>query len=406
MKRKIINDPVFGFINIPNKFILEIIQHPYLERLSKIKQLGLAVVVYPGATHTRLLHSLGAMHLMGEAIAQLRQKGQEITKEEEDAARACMLLHDIGHGPFSHTLEHSIVKDVSHETISLQMMKKINEEMGGKLQLTLDIFTDKYEKHFLHQLVSGQLDMDRLDYLSRDSFFCGVSEGIIGASRIIKMLDVKDDKLVVEEKGIYSIEKFLVARRLMYWQVYLHKTSVAADKMLMNILKRAKELSGQGVELFTTPSFNFFLKNNITAKDFEQSDEVLNRFAQLDDNDILSAVKVWGNHSDKVLSILSRNFVNRQLFKTKIIEDEQQEKELKDRYLRKVMSKWNLSKSEADYFVSEDTVFTDTYSPDDETIDILYKNNSVRDISDASDMLNIHVLTKKVKKHYLFYSKV
>ncbi len=405
MKRKIINDPVFGFIDIPNKFILEIIQHPYFQRLNKIKQLGLTVVVYPGATHTRLLHSLGAMHLMGEAIVQLRQKGQDISQEEEDAARTCMLLHDIGHGPFSHTLEHSIIKDVSHENISLQMMKKINEEMSGKLQLTLDIFTDKYEKHFLHQLVSGQLDMDRLDYLSRDSFFCGVSEGIIGASRIIKMLDVKDDKLVVEAKGIYSVEKFLVARRLMYWQVYLHKTSVAADKMLINILKRAKELSEQGENLFATPSLSFFLKNNITIEDFERSDEVLNQFSQLDDNDILSAIKVWGSHSDKVLSMLSSHFVNRQLFKTKVLENVDKEV-IRDELIQNIMGKLNLSEKEASYFVGEDTVFTDTYSPNDETIDILDKDNSVRDISVASDMLNIEVLTKKVEKHYLFYSQI
>ncbi len=406
MKRKIINDPVFGFINISNDFILEIIQHPYFQRLNKIKQLGLAVVVYSGATHTRLLHSLGAMHLMGEAIAQLRQKGQKITYEEEQAAKACMLLHDIGHGPFSHTLENSIIKDVSHEDISLQMMKKINEEMNGRLQLTLDIFTDKYEKHFLHQLVSGQLDMDRLDYLSRDSFFCGVSEGIIGASRIIKMLDVKDDKLVVEEKGIYSIEKFLVARRLMYWQVYLHKTSVAADKMLMNILKRAKELSVQGEELFATPALNFFLKNNIVIQDFEKSDEVLEQFSALDDNDILSAIKVWAKHSDNVLSTLSRFFVNRQLFKTKILDNIDKEQEIKSKMLQNIMNKLDLTEKEAHYFVGENTVFTDTYSRDDETIDILYKDNSVRDISDASDMLNIDVLTKKIEKHYLFYSQI
>ncbi len=405
-RKKIINDPVFGFINIPNEFIFDIIQHPYFQRLNKIKQLGLAMFVFPGATHTRLLHSLGAMHLMGEAIIQLRQKGHIITREEENAARACMLLHDIGHGPFSHGLEHSIIKDVSHEKISLRMMRKMNREMNGQLDLAIAIFTNKYEKHFLHQLVSSQLDVDRLDYLSRDSFFCGVSEGVIGASRIIKMLNVRNDKLVVEAKGIYSIEKFLVARRFMYWQVYLHKTSVGTDKMLTNILKRAKELATTGTEIFATPALYFFLKNNISTKDFEESDEVLNRFSQLDDNDILSAIKVWTNHSDKVLSILSQKFVNRQLFKTIIIETKGEEKQLKEKLIENIMTKLQLSREEANYFVGEETVFTDTYSSTGETIDILYKDDSIQDISVASDMLNIQILTKKVKKHYLIYSKI
>ncbi len=406
MKRKIINDPVFGFIDIPNRFILDIINHSYFQRLANIKQLGLTSFVYPGATHTRMLHSLGAMHLMGEAIAHLRQKGQHITQEEENAVRACMLLHDIGHGPFSHTLEHSLVSGISHENISFKMMQKMNSEMNGELDLAIKIFTNQYEKHFLHQLVSSQLDMDRLDYLSRDSFFCGVSEGVIGASRIIKMLNLKDDKLVVEEKGVYSIEKFLVARRLMYWQVYLHKTGVSADKMLMNILKRAKELSVNGENLFGTEALQYFLKNDIANKDFEQSDKVLNYFAELDDNDILSAIKVWSKHSDKVLSILSHSFINRKLFKVTLLENEEETVILKEKRLNKIIKKLQLTEKEAHYFVDEEMVSTDTYNRDDETIDILMKNGKIKDISEASDMLNIDVLTKRVKKNYLFYYKV
>ncbi len=406
MKRKIINDPVFGFINIPNDFLYDIIQHRYFQRLHRIKQLGLSSFVYPGAQHTRMLHSLGAMHLMGEAISQLRLTGQEITYEEEDAARACMLLHDIGHGPFSHTLEHTIVHGISHEQLSLWMMERMNEEMGGKLNLAIRIFTNQYEKHFLHQLVSSQLDMDRLDYLSRDSFFCGVSEGIIGSQRIIKMLNLHNDRLVVEEKGIYSIEKFLVARRLMYWQVYLHKTSVASEKMLTNILTRAKELASEGEELFAPPSLKFFLYNKLTKSDFESSSEPLDKFAELDDADILSAVKVWSNYPDKVLFTLCHNFTNRKLFKVIMLKNKEEGEELRTSYLEKYRAKFGLNEHEASYFISEEIVSTDTYSPEDETIDILYKDGTVKDIAEASDMLNIQVLTKKVEKHYLCYFKI
>ena len=368
--------------------------------------MGLSSFVYPGAQHTRMLHSLGAMHLMGEAIAQLRLTGQTITFAEEDAARACMLLHDIGHGPFSHTLEHTIVHGISHEQISLWMMERMNEEMDGRLDSAIRIFTNRYEKHFLHQLVSSQLDMDRLDYLSRDSFFCGVSEGIIGSQRIIKMLNLHNDRLVVEEKGIYSIEKFLVARRLMYWQVYLHKTSVAAEKMLTNILMRAKELASKGGELFAPPSLQFFLYNKLAKADFEISPEPLDRFAELDDADILSAVKAWANHSDKVLSKLCQNFTNRKLFKVIMLKNKEEGEELRTSYLEKYKTKFGFSEYEASYFIGEETVSTDTYSPEDETIDILYKDGTVKDIAEASDMLNIQVLTKKVEKHYLCYFKV
>ena len=404
-KRKIINDPVFGFINIPNDFIYEIIQHSCFQRLNRIKQLGLSSFVYPGAQHTRFQHSLGAMHLMGEAIAQLRQQGHEITAHEEDSARACILLHDIGHGPFSHSLERSLVNGVNHEELSLLMMEKINLELGGKLDLALKIFQNNYPKKFLHQLVSSQLDMDRIDYLSRDSFYSGVSEGIIGGARIIKMLNLHEGELVVDIKGIYSIEKFLVARRLMYWQVYLHKTSVAAEKMLMNILKRAKELAHKGVELFSSPALHYFLYKDVAKEDFLLSDNALDNFALLDDSDILCAIKVWSNHDDIVLSVLCKSFMNRRLFKVEISE-KRFEPEKKNSYLEQYMKHFGVNKSDAEYFVGEEIVSTDTYNPKDDRINILYKDETVKDIADASDMLNINVLTKKIEKYYFCYYRI
>ena len=404
-KRKIINDPVFGFINIPNDFLYDIIQHPYFQRLSRIKQLGLSSYVYPGAQHTRLQHSLGAMHLMGEAISQLRLAGHTITPDEESAVKACILLHDIGHGPFSHALEHSLVPGVSHEEISLLIMEKINQEFGGKLDTSIAIFQNKYPKIFLHQLVSGQLDMDRLDYLSRDSFFCGVSEGIIGASRIIKMLNLHEGRLVVEAKGIYSIEKFLVARRLMYWQVYLHKTSVAAEKMLVNILKRAKELASQGVELFATPALHYFLYHRVGLTDFSETGDAFDNFMMLDDSDFFSALKVWSSHSDFVLSLLCKSFINRRLFKVEI---KTQPTEINDqeKIIKRYMERFNISSSEAQYFMGDEIVSTDTYRPEDDIINILMKDGSIKDIAEASDMLNIQVLTKKVQKHFFCYYKI
>jgi HD superfamily phosphohydrolase len=401
-KRKIINDPVFGFINIPNDFLYDIIQHPYFQRLNRIKQLGLSSFVYPGAQHTRLQHSLGAMHLMGEAIAQLRQEGNDISPAEAEAVRACILLHDIGHGPFSHTLEHSLVSGVSHEEISLWMMQKINRELDGKLDMALEIFINVYPKKFLHQLVSSQLDMDRLDYLSRDSFYSGVSEGIIGAARIIKMLNIHNDQLVVEAKGIYSIEKFLVARRLMYWQVYLHKTSVAAEKMLMNILQRAKELASNDVELFASPALHFFLYNEIDKSRFEGSEEALEHFAMLDDSDVICAIKVWSSHKDIVLSTLCKAFTNRRLFKVEVGTEPVIDTKRKNQ-LEQYTAYFNVSMNDAAYFMGEEVVTTDTYSPKDDNINILYKDGTVKDIADASDMLNISVLTKKVEKHYFCY---
>lgn len=404
-KQKIINDPVFGFINIPNDFLYDIIQHPYFQRLHRIKQLGLSSVVYPGAQHTRMQHSLGAMHLMGEAIAQLRQQGHEITEDEAVAVRACILLHDIGHGPFSHALEHSLVRGISHEEISLLMMEQLNEGLDGRLNMALEIFRNTYHKKFLHQLVSGQLDMDRLDYLSRDSFFSGVSEGIIGAARIIKMLNLHNGELVVDIKGIYSIEKFLVARRLMYWQVYLHKTSVAAEKMLVNILKRAKELATGGKTLFASPALQYFLYNDVDKSTFTQNEMSLKNFALLDDSDLICAFKVWIDHDDIVLSTLCRDFINRRLFKVEIntlpVSDSKQKN-----YTEQYSRYFGISEHEAGYFTGDELVSTDTYSPQDDNINILYKDGTVKDIVDASDMLNITVLTKKAEKHFFCYYKI
>lgn len=401
-KRKIINDPVFGFINIPNEFIYSIIQHPFLQRLNRIRQLGLAAFVYPGAQHTRFLHSIGAMFLMSEAIKTLREKGQVITEKENDAALAAILLHDIGHGPFSHVLENTLVSSVHHETISLLLMEEMNRECGGLLQTAIDIFTGDYPKRFLHRLVSGQLDMDRLDYLRRDSFFTGVVEGNIGSARIIRMLDLKNDKLVVESKGIYSIENFLMSRRLMYWQVYLHKTAVAAEKMLINILRRAKELSLKGETLFASPALSFFLSGESTLSDFENNGPALKHFVNLDDNDIWSSLKVWSGHPDKILSILSKGMVNRRLFKIEISDQKFSDDKITD-YLNLYRKKFGLTKEEATYFISSDILTTDMYNEEDDSIDIIYKNGEIKDISQASDMLNIELLSKKITKHYLAY---
>ncbi len=404
-KRKIINDPVFGFINIPSEFLYDLIQHPFFQRLHRIKQLGLSSFVYPGAQHTRMQHSLGAMHLMGEAITQLQQQGHSISSAEAEAVRACILLHDIGHGPFSHALEHSLVHDISHEEISLILMQKLNEVFEGKLDLAIDIFTRRYPKKYLHQLVSGQLDMDRLDYLSRDSFFSGVSEGIIGAARIIKMLNLHNDELVVDIKGIYSIEKFLVARRLMYWQVYLHKTSVAAERMLVNILKRAKELAQNGDDLFASPALHYFLYNTIDKNSFLNSDDALQNFVMLDDSDLVCAIKVWGSHSDTVLSTLCRDFTNRRLFKVEI-NPTSVDKAVYAEDLKQYAAHFGINLAEASYFLGDEIVTTDTYSPEDDSIQILLKNGTVKDIADVSDMLNIQVLTKKVEKHFYCYYKI
>jgi len=404
-ERKIINDPVFGFINIPKGLLYDIVRHPLLQRLTRIKQVGLSSVVYPGAQHTRFQHSLGAFHLMSEAIMQLASKGNFIFDSEAEAVQAAILLHDIGHGPFSHVLEDTIVKDVSHEEISLMLMERMNKEMNGQLSLAIQIFKDEYPKRFLHQLVSGQLDMDRLDYLRRDSFYTGVTEGNIGSARIIKMLDVADDHLVVESKGIYSIENFLTARRLMYWQVYLHKTSVAYERMLISTLLRAKELASQGIELFASPALHFFLYNNISPDTFRNDPECLENFIQLDDNDIWTSLKVWSNHPDKVLSTLSLGMINRNVFKVEISPDPISEERKKELTLQ-ISQQLNIPLSEANYFVSTPSIEKNMYEPADDSIDIIYKDGTIKNIAEASDMLNISLLSKKVKKYYICYHRL
>ena len=404
-ERKIINDPVFGFINIPKGLLYDIVRHPLLQRLTRIKQVGLSSVVYPGAQHTRFQHSLGAFYLMSEAITQLTSKGNFIFDSEAEAVQAAILLHDIGHGPFSHVLEDTIVQGVSHEEISLMLMERMNKEMNGQLSLAIQIFKDEYPKRFLHQLVSGQLDMDRLDYLRRDSFYTGVTEGNIGSARIIKMLDVADDRLVIESKGIYSIENFLTARRLMYWQVYLHKTSVAYERMLISTLLRAKELASQGVELFASPSLHFFLYNDINHTEFHNNPDCLENFIQLDDNDIWTALKVWSNHPDKVLSTLSLGMINRNIFKVENSAEPIGEDRIKELTLQ-ISQQLGITLSEANYFVSTPSIEKNMYDPADDSIDIIYKDGTIKNIAEASDMLNISLLSKKVKKYYLCYQRL
>ena len=417
--RKIINDPVFGFLNIPDGVLFTILQHPYMQRLNRIRQLGLSFFVYPGAMHSRFLHSLGAMHLMHEAITSLREKGVDITDNEATAAMAAILLHDVGHGPFSHVFEEAgmLPKGMSHEDISLMMMYEIRDwfssslialpkeraEASAIMNLAIRIFKDEYEKHFLHQLISSQLDVDRLDYLCRDSFFCGVTEGSVASARILKMMNVKDGRLVVEAKGIYSVEKFLVARRLMYWQVYLHHTSVAAEQLLIKILTRAKQLIHNGVELFASPALMYFLNGPVekNSKFLIQNSELLKWYAALDDSDLLSAIKVWSNSGDKVLNVLCECFSNRQLFKGKLLSSsltEEEREALRNDYI----ARFGVSKEEAEYFFVEHVSTSNTYSEKGEAIDILYKDGSVRNIAEASEMLNMETLTYKPQKRYLF----
>ncbi|MDR1562069.1 MAG: HD domain-containing protein [Dysgonamonadaceae bacterium] len=401
-KRKIINDPVFGFINIPDNLVFRLINHPYIQRLNHIKQLGLAFYVYPGAVHSRFHHSLGAMHLMSEAIANLRLKGHDISDKEEQGALACILMHDIGHGPFSHVLENTLVSGISHEDISLMMMNRINDEMNGALRTAIEIFRDTYPKRFLHQLVSGQLDVDRLDYLRRDSFFTGVTEGNIGSARIIKMLNLKDDRLVVEAKGIYSIENFLMARRLMYWQVYLHKTAVAAEKMLINTLKRAKYLAERGVVLEATPALRYFLYEQVDKSHFENFEEAIRNFTALDDNDIWCAMKAWTKSSDKVLALLSHGLINRNLFKIEYFTAPVPENLIAGK-IAGFASVYGISQEDATSLVSSDEISTNMYNEADDSIDILFKDGTVKDISIASDMLNIQLLSKRIGKYYLCF---
>ncbi|MGM0480050.1 MAG: HD domain-containing protein [Bacteroidota bacterium] len=401
-KKKIINDPVYGFISLPNDIIFDLIEHPYYQRLRRIKQLGMSHLVYPGALHTRFHHALGATHLMTKAIHTLRRKGHTITEREETGALIAILLHDIGHGPFSHTLEHDIVKNINHEALSSLFMRRLTKEFDGQLDTAIAIFEDDYPKPFLHQLVSSQLDMDRMDYLNRDSFYTGVSEGVIGSDRIIAMLDVKDDELVVEEKGVYSIEKFLVARRLMYWQVYMHKTVVSSEVLLSKILKRAKILLQSGQKLFASPAFELFLSHDFEYQDFIERPELLDSFAQLDDNDILGAVKVWQQCEDRVLALLSRQLINRQLFKIEIAKTpfsgERIQKELK-----RVQQDLEVSEQEAGYFVHTEILRNNAYNEEKETINLLMKSGEVIDVSRAADNLNIHALSSPVQKYFLCY---
>jgi HD superfamily phosphohydrolase len=402
-KKKIINDPVYGFISIPTELVFDLIEHPYFQRLRYIKQLGMTHLVYPGALHTRFHHALGAMHLMKMAIETLRSKGHEITPAEEEALTIAILLHDIGHGPFSHALEHTIVKGVSHEDISIMLMDKLNERFNGQLTTAISIFKGTYAKKFLHELVSSQLDMDRLDYLNRDSFFTGVSEGVISSDRIIKMLNVRDDHIVIEEKGIYSVEKFIIARRLMYWQVYLHKTVIAAEQLLVKILERSRELVLKGEKLFATPALNHFLTNTLTRDEF-MKDGHLDVFTHLDDTDILSAVKVWASNDDFVLAKLCNDFVHRKLFHVDITNDKA-DKDLVAQLSVNAVAKYGIAKSEVPYFVFTDSIKNNAYRVGDGNIGVLMKDGSVKDIAAASDYSNLESLAKTVKKYILCYSK-
>ena len=400
-KLKILNDPIYGFIQIPNSLIFDIVEHPYFQRLRRITQMGFSNLVYPGANHTRFHHALGCMHLMQRAINVLRFKQIEISKEEENALCIAILLHDIGHEAYSHALEHSIVSGISHEEISLKFMRKLNDEFNGKLDLAIEIFEGNYKRKFLGQLISSQLDVDRLDYLKRDSFYTGVTEGNISSDRLIVMMNVKDDELVIEKKGIYSVEKFLIARRLMYWQVYLHKTGLVAENMLVNVLKRAKELAEKGVELYASSSLKYFLYNQINQDNF--TDETLEMFSKLDDYDIFSAIKEWTNHDDKVLSILSKMIVDRKLLRI-VIQKEAFDTLQIDKKIIKFSKKLNLSEEETKYFVFSQQIKNQAYNSD-KPIFILNKKGKLKDIAKASDQLNIQALTKPVVKYFICYPK-
>ncbi len=388
--RKIINDPVYGFITIDDELIFSIVAHPYYQRLRRIHQMAMAHLVYPGAVHTRLHHSLGAYHLMSNALTELKNKGIEITKEEDQAAKIAILLHDLGHGPFSHALEHVLIENMHHEEISLMLMEELNKQMNGRLQMAIDIFTNKYHKKFLYQLISGQLDVDRMDYLTRDSFFSGVSEGVIGYDRIIKMLTVHNGELMVEEKAIYSIEKFLVARRLMYWQVYLHKTVLCAEQMLKRIIKRAKHIHAHSHE--TLRKIIAGNTENLTAQEF----------CKLDDYDVLSAIKEWCDHDDKILSYLCKGIINRDLLKVKYFADPVDQELVKEK-ITEAKNKMNLTDEEAGWLVFTGEAISNTYNFEDEHIHILFKDGSVRDITEVDNALINQNVKSKIKKYYICY---
>jgi hypothetical protein len=402
-KLKIFNDPIYGFITIPNALIFELIEHRFFQRLRRISQMGMSYLVYPGAHHTRFHHALGSMHLMQKTVHVLRFKGVAISDNEETALYVAILLHDIGHGPFSHAMEQSIVNGVSHEAISLRFMEKLNVEFNGSLTLAIQIFKCQYPRKFMCQLISSQLDMDRADYLKRDSFYTGVAEGNINSERIITMLNVVDDELVVEEKGIYSAEKFLVARRLMYWQVYLHKTSLVAEQLLMRMLQRAKELTTNGVKLNASSALSYFLNHEVALDDF--NDEILEKFSKLDDYDIISAMKEWQECDDFVLKNLSDMIINRDLLKIKL-KNKKIKPESQERHIQKLIEKYKISKEEAEYFVFTGEISNQAYQNDVQQINILHKSGKIEDIVKASDQLNLKALSKPVTKYYICYPKV
>jgi HD superfamily phosphohydrolase len=402
-KLKILNDPIYGFVTIPNSLVYDLIEHPYFQRLRRISQMGVSYLVYPGAHHTRFHHALGCMHLMQKAVQVLRFKSVSISEEEENALYVAILLHDIGHGPFSHAMEESIVEGVHHEEISILFMNRLNKEFNGKLDLAIKIFKGEYHRKFMLQLISGQLDMDRMDYLKRDSFYSGVAEGNINSERLIQMLNVVNDELVVEKKGIYSVEMFLIARRLMYWQAYLHKTSVCAELILVRVLKRAKELTHKGVELWCSESLQFFLKNQIDEEDFDNIG--LEKFALLDDSDILGALKSWQFHNDFILSELSKMIINRELLRIEFVSDKEETKLKLNNMLEKVSKKYSLSAEASKYFVFKGKMENQAYSKDKEPIMILKKDGTTKDVLSVSDELNLKSLTKVITKYFVCYPK-
>ena len=401
-KKKIINDPVYGFITISDEILFDVIEHPYLQRLRRILQLGLTHLVYPGAMHTRFNHVLGAMHLMRTAIATIRRKGHEVSEEEERAVLLAILLHDIGHGPFSHALEYDIVSGITHEELTSYFINELKKEFGSDLHQALLIFENKHPKKYLYELVSSQLDMDRLDYLNRDSFYTGVSEGIIGTERLIDMLNVSNDQLVLEEKGIYSVEKFIIARRLMYWQVYMHKTVVSAEYMLIHTLRRAKHLAQKGHEIFASPSLAYFLYNNIGKNDFEKDNTALNNFASIDDNDIWSGIKVWQSSDDFVLSFLAKGLINRGLFKIEISDTPFSDERIESERAR-VSKQFDISNEDLDYMVYSQLLSNNAYNSSKQNIMLLKKNGDIVDLPSASDNLNISALAQPVEKYFLCF---
>ncbi|MFO7701784.1 MAG: HD domain-containing protein [Psychroflexus maritimus] len=401
-KLKIINDPVYGFITIPSELIFDLIEHPYFQRLRRISQMGMSYLVYPGAHHTRFHHALGCVHLMRKAVSILRFKGTEISSQEEEALLVAILLHDIGHGPFSHAMEHSIIEGVSHETISLKFMQSLNDIFGGRLDLAIQIFTKKHPKKYLQQLLASQLDIDRLDYLKRDSFFTGVAEGNINSERIITMMNVADNELVIEEKGIYSVEKFLVARRLMYWQVYLHKTGLVAEQLLIKIFKRAKYLKNNSVAIESSENLDFFLKKNVSES--QLNSEILTTFSKLDDYDVISAIKKWTTHKDFVLSNLCSMLIDRNLLKIKLKSKALSKNKIAEK-LKKVREIYQISEEEATYFVFTGKTSNTAYRAKEEQIKILYKNGKTKDVAKASDQFNLKALSQPVVKYYICYPK-